>query len=39
MDLLPAEHFAWEEVPDPYCDVLVKWLSGGYLTPSDLPNG
>jgi pimeloyl-ACP methyl ester carboxylesterase len=39
MDLLPAEHFAWEEVPDLYCDVLVKWLSGGYLTPSDLPNG
>jgi pimeloyl-ACP methyl ester carboxylesterase len=39
MDLLPAEHFAWEEVPDLYCDVLVKWLSGGYLPPSDLPNG
>jgi pimeloyl-ACP methyl ester carboxylesterase len=39
MDLLPAEHFAWEEVPDLYCDVLVNWLSGGYLTPSDLPNG
>jgi pimeloyl-ACP methyl ester carboxylesterase len=39
MDLLPAEHFAWEEVPDLYGDVLVKWLSADYLTPSDLPNG
>lgn len=30
MDLLPAGHFAWEEVPDLYGDVLVRWLSGGY---------
>ncbi len=30
MDLLPAGHFAWEEVPDLYGDVLVRWLNGGY---------
>ena len=30
MDLLPAGHFAWEEVPELYGDVLVRWLSGGY---------
>ena len=30
MDLLPAGHFAWEEVPDLYGDVLVRWLSAGY---------
>jgi pimeloyl-ACP methyl ester carboxylesterase len=30
MDLLPAGHFAWEEVPDLYGDVLARWLDGGY---------
>jgi len=30
MNLLPAGHFAWEEIPDLYCDVLMKWLSAGY---------
>jgi pimeloyl-ACP methyl ester carboxylesterase len=30
MDLLPAGHFAWEEVPDLYGDVLTRWLSAGY---------
>ncbi len=30
MDLLTAGHFAWEEVPDQYGDVLIRWLSGGY---------
>jgi pimeloyl-ACP methyl ester carboxylesterase len=30
MDLLPAGHFAWEEVPDLYGDVLIRWLSTGY---------
>ena len=30
MDLLDAGHFAWEEVPDLYGDVLVQWLGGGY---------
>ena len=30
MDLLPAGHFAWEEVPDLYGDVLVGWLRAGY---------
>jgi len=30
MDLLPAEHFAWEEVPDLYGEILVNWLAGGY---------
>jgi pimeloyl-ACP methyl ester carboxylesterase len=33
MDLLPAGHFAWEEVPDLYGDVLVRWLSAGYREP------
>jgi pimeloyl-ACP methyl ester carboxylesterase len=32
-DLLPAGHFAWEEVPDLYGDVLVGWLSSGYREP------
>jgi hypothetical protein len=31
MNLLPAGHFAWEEVPDLYGDVLVNWLSAGRL--------
>jgi pimeloyl-ACP methyl ester carboxylesterase len=30
MDLLPAGHFAWEEVPGLYGDVLMRWLSTGY---------
>jgi pimeloyl-ACP methyl ester carboxylesterase len=30
MDLLPAGHFAWEERPDLYADVLIDWLSTGY---------
>jgi pimeloyl-ACP methyl ester carboxylesterase len=30
MDLLPAGHFAWEEVPDLYAEVLINWLGGGY---------
>jgi pimeloyl-ACP methyl ester carboxylesterase len=30
MNLLPAGHFAWEEGPELYGDVLVNWLSGGY---------
>jgi pimeloyl-ACP methyl ester carboxylesterase len=33
MDLLDAGHFAWEEVPDRYADVLVTWLRGGYRRP------
>lgn len=33
MDLLQAGHFAWEEAPDLYGDVLTGWLSGGYLEP------
>jgi pimeloyl-ACP methyl ester carboxylesterase len=32
MDLLPAGHFAWEEVPDLYGDVLIRWLGSGYRT-------
>lgn len=35
MDLLDAGHFAWEEVPDLYGDVLVNWLSGGYRKPGN----
>jgi pimeloyl-ACP methyl ester carboxylesterase len=30
MDLLPAGHFAWEEVPELYGEILVKWLDTGY---------
>ena len=33
MDLLPAGHFAWEEAPDLYGDVLIRWLSAGYRQP------
>jgi pimeloyl-ACP methyl ester carboxylesterase len=36
MDLLPAGHFAWEEVPDLYAEVLINWLSGGYRKLSKL---
>lgn len=30
MDLLPAGHFAWEEVPDLYGEILINWLTSGY---------
>ena len=30
MDLMPAGHFAWEEVPNLYGEVLIKWLASGY---------
>jgi len=33
MDLLPAGHFAWEEAPELYGDVLMAWLGGGYRDP------
>ena len=33
MDLLPAGHFAWEEVPELYGDVLVRWPALGYREP------
>lgn len=33
IDLLPATHYAWEETPDLYGDLLVNWLSGGYRKP------
>ncbi len=36
MDLLPAGHFAWEEVPELYGDVLVRWLSAGYRERPDV---
>ena len=36
MDLLPAGHFAWEEVPDLYGDVLVRWLGSGYRERTDV---
>jgi pimeloyl-ACP methyl ester carboxylesterase len=35
MDLLPAGHFAWEEVPDLYADVLIRWLTTGYRETPD----
>ena len=37
MDLLPSGHFAWEETPDLYADVLIRWLSGGYRDPLKSP--
>ena len=30
MDLLPAGHFAWEEVPDRYGEILIKWMASRY---------
>ena len=30
MDLLPAGHFAWEEVPDMYGEILINWMASGY---------
>ena len=30
MDLLPAGHFAWEEVPDLYGEILINWIVSGY---------
>jgi pimeloyl-ACP methyl ester carboxylesterase len=33
MDLLSAGHFAWEEVPEMFGDVLVRWLTTGYREP------
>jgi len=35
IDLLPAGHFAWEEVPDLYGEVLIRWLSDGYRQPGE----
>ncbi len=33
MDLLPAGHFAWEELPDRYGGILTNWMSSGYREP------
>jgi pimeloyl-ACP methyl ester carboxylesterase len=33
LDLVTATHYAWEEAPDLYGEVLVDWLSGGYRSP------
>jgi pimeloyl-ACP methyl ester carboxylesterase len=30
MEILPAGHFAWEEVPDLYGGILISWLTTGY---------
>ncbi len=30
MDLLPAGHFAWEEVPDLYGEILINWMGSGF---------
>ena len=30
MHLLPAGHFAWEEVPDLYGEILIDWMASGY---------
>jgi pimeloyl-ACP methyl ester carboxylesterase len=30
MNLLPAGHFAWEEVPDLYGEILTNWMTSGY---------
>jgi pimeloyl-ACP methyl ester carboxylesterase len=39
MDLLPAGHYAWEEVPDLYGDILIDWLSAGYREASEPVHG
>ncbi|HVB50145.1 MAG TPA: alpha/beta hydrolase [Acidimicrobiales bacterium] len=33
LDLLSATHYAWEEAPGLYGDVLINWLGGGYRKP------
>jgi pimeloyl-ACP methyl ester carboxylesterase len=35
MDLLPAGHFAWEEVPDLYGGILISWLTTRYREASE----
>jgi hypothetical protein len=30
MDLLPTGHFAWEEVPELYGDIVIAWMRGRY---------
>jgi pimeloyl-ACP methyl ester carboxylesterase len=30
MNLLPAGHFAWEEAPDLYGEILIDWMASGY---------
>jgi pimeloyl-ACP methyl ester carboxylesterase len=37
MELLPAGHLAWEEVPDLYGGILINWLSAGYREASERP--
>jgi pimeloyl-ACP methyl ester carboxylesterase len=37
MELLPAGHFAWEEVPDLYGGILINWLSARYREASEQP--
>lgn len=37
MELLPAGHLAWEEVPDLYGGILINWLSAGYREASKRP--
>ncbi|MEA2589766.1 MAG: hypothetical protein QOH66_2693 [Actinomycetota bacterium] len=37
MELLPAGHFAWEEVPDLYGGILINWLRAGYREASERP--
>jgi len=35
MQLLPAGHFAWEEVPDLYGGILISWLTTGFREASE----
>jgi pimeloyl-ACP methyl ester carboxylesterase len=30
MDLLPAGHFPWEEVPELYGEIIINWVASGY---------
>jgi pimeloyl-ACP methyl ester carboxylesterase len=31
LDILEAGHFAWEEIPERYGEIIAAWVAGGYL--------
>ena len=36
MDLIDSGHFAWEEKPDVYTDIVTKWWDDGYTATSSI---
>jgi pimeloyl-ACP methyl ester carboxylesterase len=36
MDLIDSGHFAWEEKPDVYLDIVTKWWADGYTATSSV---